>query len=190
MQLWQPLLALFGIGIAAKSAQANLPKEPLVPANTRHLTLAQMRSIVATVNAQMGNPFYDDTIVAVAKVESGRISDPKSTFDAQSYRYEPHLGEASYGVCQVLASTAKQMGLKGKPEQLYDPYVCVKFAILYLVWIKNYLASKLGRQPTLREILYSYNGGVGTFLRHRNGTLATRQYVSRYNTAVQTIAVA
>lgn len=153
----------------------------------RFLTLDQMRQIVGYVNSITGNLFADDMILAVAKVESGHISDRTASFDRQAYRYEPTLGEASYGVLQILESTAHDRGLKGKPEQLYDPYLCVKIAILQFTWINNYLTSRIGRAPTIREILYAYNGGVGTFLRSRNGTPATRQYVDRYNTALQNI---
>lgn len=177
------ITALF---LGGKAAEAKTP----VPAAklSRYLTEDQMRLIIYNVNKSLGNPFLDDTVLAVAKVESGSYATKNAKFDSQAYRYEPAKGEASYGVSQVLASTARDMGLKGDPKQLYNPSVCVRISILYLVWIRNYLRSKLKREPTLREILYSYNGGVGTFLRNRNGTPATRQYVERYNTAVSLIA--
>lgn len=152
------------------------------------IDLATMRAIIAERNS--ASAFPNDMLLAVAKVESGHISDATAKFNSKAYRYEPHLGEASYGVFQILASTAKQMGLKGKPEQMYDPRLSCDLAIRYFTWIQNYITPKLGRPGTIRELLYCYNGGVGNFLRNKNGTPQTRQYVERYNTALETIQTA
>ena len=199
MAWFLPLLAFFGVTLAAKKTQASTPNKGVVydtpfgpyPApNTplpQYISLAQLSTIISNVANKDGFPYRPEVMIALAKVESGDINSKSAPFDRKAYRYEPHLGEASYGIFQMLASTAKDMGLKGNPEQLYDPYIATEYMIKYVLWIKNFLAKKLGREPTLTEILYSYNGGVGTFLRNKNGTPATRQYVKKYNTAFDTV---
>lgn len=47
----------------------------------------------------------------------------ESMGNVRSYRYEPRLGEASYGLGQLLYSTALSLGYSGSPEGLYDPEV-------------------------------------------------------------------
>ncbi|OGG13899.1 hypothetical protein A3D77_05140 [Candidatus Gottesmanbacteria bacterium RIFCSPHIGHO2_02_FULL_39_11] len=45
----------------------------------------------------------------------------ESMGNPRSYRYESRLGEASYGLGQILYSTALSLGYSGSPEGLYDP---------------------------------------------------------------------
>lgn len=55
----------------------------------------------------------------------------ESSGNARAYRYEPHLKEGSYGLTQLLASTARELGLQGSPEQLYDPATALDYAGRY-----------------------------------------------------------
>ena len=41
------------------------------------------------------------------------------------YRFEPHLGEGSYCMGQILLSTAYKLGLRGSAAQLFDPQICI-----------------------------------------------------------------
>jgi len=45
----------------------------------------------------------------------------ESEGNPRAYRYEPHLDEGSYGLGQMLYSTAVGLGFTGQPEDLYDP---------------------------------------------------------------------
>jgi hypothetical protein len=45
----------------------------------------------------------------------------ESRGNPNSYRYEPRLGTASYGLGQILYTTALSLGYEGNPEGLYDP---------------------------------------------------------------------
>jgi hypothetical protein len=46
----------------------------------------------------------------------------ESSFNPRAYRFEPHLHKASYGLMQLLYSTACQMGYNGgNVKDLYDP---------------------------------------------------------------------
>lgn len=113
--------------------------------------------------------------LAFVEVESG--------FNPFAYRFEPHLNEASYGLMQVLASTARDMGLQGSPERMYDPAVSLRVGIDYAKWAYDFLARRLGREPTETEWIGSYNAGVGNVLRGfipqgyvRKWTLAREKY--------------
>jgi len=45
----------------------------------------------------------------------------ESAFKVRAYRYEPKIRDASFGLMQVLTSTAKKLGFTGRKEKLYDP---------------------------------------------------------------------
>lgn len=126
--------------------------------------------INSIINSNSG-PFDPGDIAAIIQIESG--------FNPTAYRYEAHLNEASYGLMQMLESTARDMGLSGPPEQLYDPQTSIRLGVKYLVWIRDYLARKLGRQPTMQEILSGYNAGVGNVLK---GYIPT-QYIAKWQNA-------
>ena len=49
----------------------------------------------------------------------------ESEGNPQAYRFEPHLGDASYGLGQILYSTAVSLGFTGKPEDIYRPEIAI-----------------------------------------------------------------
>ena len=113
--------------------------------------------------------------LAFVEVESG--------FNPNAYRFERHLNEASYGLMQVLESTARDMGLQGPPEGMYDPATSLRIGIAYSRWCWDFLSRRLGREPTETEWIGSYNAGVGNALRGftphgyvRKWTLAKERY--------------
>jgi len=177
------ILGILGIGVATK-VEAKMKEPTFQPPLPRYLTAAQLIPYIEQVRRTIGLPYTNDAILAVCKVESGSYKTPNAKFDRKSYRYEPHLGTASYGVMQVLETTARDMGLKGAPEIMYDPYWGIYYGVKYLKWVRDYLEPRIGRTPTVAEVLMAYNGGVGTFLRNRKGTPATRQYVAKYEAAL------
>jgi soluble lytic murein transglycosylase-like protein len=74
--------------------------------------------------------------------------------DQWAYRAEPQINDASYGLMQILCGTARQMGFKGKPQELHDPDVNLRFAIKYL----KLLQLDFGK---LELALAAYNCGPG-----------------------------
>lgn len=103
--------------------------------------------------------FFDTSeIMAFCQIES--------RFKPHAYRYEPRLGEGSYGIMQVLESTAHQVDPSiTDPETMYDLEtglrVGMKVARLY--WTQ--LSARLHRDPSYEEWCDSYNRGVGGVLR-------------------------
>lgn len=90
----------------------------------------------------------------------------ESRFRPHSYRYEPRLGEGSYGIMQVLASTARGIdSTMTDPERMYDLETGLRFGmkVARLYW--DQLSARLHRDPTYEEWSDSYNRGVGGVLR-------------------------
>lgn len=91
----------------------------------------------------------------------------ESRFDPAAYRREPS-GVASYGLWQVLDSTAAWLGHRDSAEDLYDPAVGSYYGMKYAAWGWNYLLGHLGRPPTLAEWSAGYNVGYGAIARGRS----------------------
>jgi len=105
--------------------------------------LSPYEGIIASTSKKYG--IDPNLIRATIMTESG--GNPKA------YRYEPHLREASYGLGQTLLSTARGLGFKGKPEDLYKPEVSIDLTALY---IKQALQAGA---KTPQEVATFYNTG-------------------------------
>jgi len=55
----------------------------------------------------------------------------ESNGNTRAIRYEPHIGDASYGLGQILYGTAKGIGFQGSPEELFDPEVNIELIARY-----------------------------------------------------------
>jgi len=142
------------------TATPTVAPQPAPPAaipvvNHGSLTPNQSAALAAfdVVNTeQFGGWFQRSNFMAFAETESD--------FDPKSFRQEPS-GVASYGIMQVLDSTAAGLGLTGSPEQMYEPKVSVLYGLKYLSQGWNYLSTHLGRPPKIEEWVAGYNEGYG-----------------------------
>lgn len=74
--------------------------------------------------------------------------------DPNAYRYEPHLGDASYGLGQLLYTTAQALGFSGKPEELYDPATNIDLiGRYYKRTLEDY------GNLTIEQLVRAYNAG-------------------------------
>lgn len=71
---------------------------------------------------------YDDSLVVASAAQYGvdpndirALIQTESSGDPNAYRAEPQIGDASYGLMQLLYSTVRGMGYSGVPSGLYDP---------------------------------------------------------------------
>ncbi|MBX3456710.1 transglycosylase SLT domain-containing protein, partial [Ferrovibrio sp.] len=110
-------------------------------------------AIVRRLNADEFGGFFDPALIM------GMIA-TESSYRPNAYRYEARLGEASYGLMQVLESTARDRGMVGSPEQMYDPEIGIRFGMRQLKWSYDYLAARIG-PPSREQLLSAYNAGVG-----------------------------
>ena len=72
-----------------------------------------------------------------------------------SVRGEPRIGDASYGLMQILCSTARDMGFRGACYELTDPEKNIWLGTAYLAWLKNH------GLPTWALVVAAYNCGPG-----------------------------
>lgn len=88
----------------------------------------------------------------------------ESNFNTKAYRYEEHIKDASYGLCQMLYTTAVGLGYKGKPEGLYDSEVNIDLGAKYL----KKVISIWKDEESIEKIKFglgSYNAGMGNILK-------------------------
>lgn len=93
------------------------------------------------------------------------VIDIESSFNPGAYRAEPQLGDASYGLMQILSSTAADRGYSGPVDGLFDPETNIRLGMRQLKWSWDYLARKRGVPPSPAEWIGSYNAGVGNALK-------------------------
>jgi soluble lytic murein transglycosylase-like protein len=79
----------------------------------------------------------------------------ESGFNPQAYRAEIGIGDASYGLTQVLYRTAQAEGYSGPPSGLFDPTTNLHYGLSYL---RRMLDRFNSYEPTA---LAAYNGGPG-----------------------------
>lgn len=90
----------------------------------------------------------------------------ESSFDPNARRDEPRLGESSYGLMQLLYSTARGMGLNGDASLLLAPSINIRIGIKYLEWITEYLTKHLGQTPSKKQWVEAYNEGIGNVVKN------------------------
>ena len=95
----------------------------------------------------------------------------ESGFNSLAKRYEPKLDTSSYGLTQILYTTAKDMGFTGDEDSLFDDNVNLKFALKYLK--KQYDKYNQNIQDTIS----AYN--LGTAKKLSSGKYANQQYVNQ-----------
>lgn len=135
-------------------------------------------AIINAVNADEGLGLDPADVLAFIAVES--------SFRPNAYRYEPHLGDASYGLMQVLYGTARFVGYSGAPEGLYDPETNIRMGMRYVAYVRDYLRPRINREPTWEEIASGYNGGPGRVVRGWRSV----EYVEKWRRARASIEVA
>jgi soluble lytic murein transglycosylase-like protein len=83
----------------------------------------------------------------------------ESNFVPTAYRSEPSIGDASYGLMQILLGTARGMGFDGSGQDLFDPSTNIQYGSAFL--------SDLIRQSNnagydLDSAISAYNGGFSS----------------------------
>lgn len=121
----------------------------------------QTLDLIKRINdGEFSSWFQPSEVMAFCQIES--------RFKAHAYRYEPRLGEGSYGAMQVLASTAKQVCNITNPEDLYGLEVGLRTGMSVAKTYYEQLQKRLGRDPDEEEWSDSYNRGVGGVLREED----------------------
>lgn len=177
------ILAALGIAGLARRAQADdggqvsapasppPPPPPSAPGSAAELP-AKVAAVLPLVRAAVaGTRWRVPEILAVIEIES--------SFDPRAYRAEPHLGDASRGLMQLLLSSARDREPGVTSEALYDPATNIRLGVAHLEWTYDYLA---GRRQGIgkADAIAAYNAGVGNVLR---GYIPTG-YVGKWQSAL------
>lgn len=178
------MLQLLGLGLLAaafvlwrKNAEAavtvpgDFSTDPASPSMAVPAGPLGFLALVHQINAEEFGGWFDPALVM-------GVMQAESSFNPRAYRYEGHLGEGSYGLMQLLESTARDRGLVGSPDQLYDPALNIRLGMRQLKWSYDYLAQRMGTFTELQWIS-SYNGGVGNVLKG----WASQPYYSKVTSA-------
>ena len=138
-----------------------------------------------------------DWLRALAQIESSLRADPKP-------RWEPHLQEHSYGICQVLPSTAMWMLSRPQTFKLHDNTHGELFgaAIEYcnagekkcnalyndptvgLDLGAAYLAYQLDRYGSIEAAVAAYNAGSVRYVPGDSGRYVNQSYVEKWKEAL------
>lgn len=76
----------------------------------------------------------------------------ESQFNSDWKRFEKHLNDSSYGIGQILYQTAKGLGFKGQPEELFDDDTNLKYSILFI-------SNLYKKYENIDDTIASYNMG-------------------------------
>jgi len=102
-------------------------------------------------------------IRAIITVESG--------WNPYAVRQEPRIGDASYGLMQILGGTARDLGFSGTSSDLLNPSINVH-------WGVKYLKSRIERYPSdIDAAIAAYNSG--TARKGVDGAFINQEYVDR-----------
>ena len=93
----------------------------------------------------------------------------ESSGNPRAYREEPRLNTASYGLMQILATTAASQPLNwgGEPQELFVPQLNIDLGTQYLKSRLNKYGDRLG--------ILAYNAGSP----YRNGQIIQSNYVAK-----------
>ena len=90
------------------------------------MLLLSIQAAISATEIKYGLP--PGLMLAIQQVESN--GDPKA-----HVRHDGKSNKASYGLFQLQLSTARFMGFKGKPSDLFKPTINIEFAGRYLHWL-------------------------------------------------------
>jgi soluble lytic murein transglycosylase-like protein len=151
--------------------------EPITPApavSTPAPVRAYGRLTPADV-AGLVDPAYGVPVsMALAYVEV------ESSFDPTARRFEPRLNEASWGLMQVLESTARDRGWTGAPTDLWVPEIGMRIGLAHVAWTRDYLAAA-GVEPTPVAVAQAYNVGAPGYVRGRRNPDYARKWEAAWS---------
>ena len=131
----------------------------------------EFKSIFPNENEKFDNiNYWSNQYMLPTALVMGIIAQ-ESGFNSFAKRYEEKLNTSSYGLTQILYTTAKDMGFTGDEDSLFDDNVNLKFGLKYLK--KQY--DKYNQN--LFDTISAYN--LGTIKKLNSGKYANQQYVNQ-----------
>lgn len=109
-----------------------------------------LQTYADSINKYSGQYGVDPEMIA-------SVIQTESSGDPNAYRAEPQISDASYGLMQLLGSTAQALGYSGDPSGLFDPDTNIMFGTKLL----SQLQAKYGADDPA-SIYSAYNSGSPT----------------------------
>jgi soluble lytic murein transglycosylase-like protein len=112
------------------------------------------------------------------------VIEAESSFNPRAFRAEPQINDASYGLMQLLTSTARgDLGYTGSNDGLFDPETNINLGTRYLAQLR----ARWG--DDLRAVYSAYNSGNGNNYKTNPQVAANVQRVLNILTKYTTAAV-
>jgi len=97
----------------------------------------------------------------------------ESSFLPDAVRQEPAINDASYGLMQVLYSTAKWLGYTGTPEGLLEPAENIKWGTAYHAYLFN-------KYSDWDAVIHAYNEGPGNYDKGKRVSIYFGRVIGRW----------
>jgi soluble lytic murein transglycosylase-like protein len=81
------------------------------------------------------------------------VIDVESSWNPGAYRAEPRIGDASYGLMQLLSRTARALGFTGNNQELFDPATNIDLGTKLLGQLRDNYGDDF------RRVYSAYNSG-------------------------------
>lgn len=137
------------------------------------MALTEMQQICLDIIAGLNKSIYAGwfwraSIMAIIEIES--------SFDPQAYRAEPRLNDGSYGLMQLLGSTARGLGyVPDDLDGLFDPETNISLGMkgMRQNWdrLARWRSKSSSPEPTLAEWASAWNWGVYAVITGRNDSV-------------------
>jgi len=123
--------------VLAVAATAPTKEVPQLTPQVKQIEVSELRGKSEEQKAELVWKRYGFTIRRAATKYN---IDPKVIFatimlesggDTYAIRHEPQIGDASYGLGQILYGTAMGIGFEGNPQDLFDPEVNIELIARY-----------------------------------------------------------
>jgi soluble lytic murein transglycosylase-like protein len=157
--LWYESQGMFTV--PAYDPNAAPEPDPVTPDPTNTQTpfgpvmISQAQAVALQLASAYAGEFDVATIMGIIEHES--------SFIPNAFRMDRNGG--SFGLMQMTAPAAAQVGYGGDMRALYDPALCVQLGCAYLAWTAAYLRQRQGGAAGIDEVIGAYNAGVGAALR-------------------------
>lgn len=152
-----------GLAVAVTIVLAAQHPPPEIPTVIPDVEVIEMQELAGLSDDQKAELVWDRYGSVIVRKSVKYDVDPDLVFatimlesggNTYAVRQEPSIGDASYGLGQILYGTAVGIGFEGTPDDLYDPEVNIDLVAMYHARNKAVYGDLTNEQLTI-----AYNAG-------------------------------
>jgi soluble lytic murein transglycosylase-like protein len=149
--------AVIALSVETAPVNPNLSLEPTIQ-------VIELDELIGKNESQKAKMVWEHYGHVIKRNASKYNLDPKLIYatimlesggNTYAIRHEPHIGDSSYGLGQILYGTARGIGFEGNPQDLYDPEVNIELIARYHARNKTVYGDEL----TNEQLTAVYNTG-------------------------------